>query len=100
MKITVPIIIIAVVAGIWFAKNWTEGSATGKNPSDNPAGITDANPDFDLNVTEEIDLNKLKSYGLPIVMILARLLYPLQRNGPGAERIKCGSARQSHCKIR
>jgi len=57
VKIIIPILIVAAVIVIWFAKN------AGKLPS-----ITGDNPDFGLYVTEEIDLKKLKSYGLPIMI--------------------------------
>jgi len=58
LKIIVPILIFVVVGGIWYFKN----------DDNNPPATTDANPDFALHVTEALDLEKLKSYGLPIMI--------------------------------
>lgn len=60
LKVLVPILIVAVVGGIWFFKNDDEIPPA--------ATTTDANPDFALHVTEPLDLEKLKSYGLPIMI--------------------------------
>ncbi|RCX17898.1 thioredoxin 1 [Anaerobacterium chartisolvens] len=59
VKIIIPVIILSVLVGMWIVKNT-------KKESIGPAG-TDS-PDFALHVTEEIDLEKLKSYGIPIVI--------------------------------
>ncbi|MPW24443.1 thioredoxin [Alkalibaculum sp. M08DMB] len=56
-KIVIPIFIVIAVVGIYFAKN-----------IDNSTTITKDNPDFELHVTDEIDLEHLKSYGLPIMI--------------------------------
>lgn len=66
VKIIIPVLIVIVIGAIWLLKN--TGSQV---PSD--AGLSsktdaDANPDYDLHVTEAIDLKKLKSYGLPIIV--------------------------------
>lgn len=58
-KILVPIIILCVILGIWFVKN-----SVNKKEADLP--ISD-NPDFEL-VTTTLDLEKLKSYGIPIMI--------------------------------
>lgn len=58
IKIIVPILLLCFVAAIWFVKNFQEEVVS--------AGST--NLDFALHVTKEIDLEKLKSYGLPIVI--------------------------------
>lgn len=55
LKIIIPVIIAVVIAGIWFLKN-----------SQNPVNAD--NSDFALHVTETIDLEKLKTYGLPIII--------------------------------
>ena len=60
VKIIAPIIIVLIVAGIWFVKD------SQKTPGGEPAG--GENLDFALNVTEELDFEKLKSYGLPIML--------------------------------
>ena len=57
-KIIIPVLLICAVLGIWLLKNH-------KNSTN--LVITD-NPDFALNVTEKIDLEKLKSYGVPIII--------------------------------
>lgn len=59
-KIFVPILILLVVAGIWFAKESQRDMGSG------PEG--EGNPDFALVVTENLDLEALKSYGLPILL--------------------------------
>lgn len=58
VKIIIPVLIVCVVIGIWAVKN---------NKKDTGAIVGD-NSDFALHVTEKIDLEKLKSYGLPIVI--------------------------------
>ncbi len=56
-KIIVPLLILVVIGGIWFFKN------TGKSP------ITEGSTtDFSLHVEEALDLEQLKSYGLPILL--------------------------------
>lgn len=67
VKIIIPILIVGIVGGIWFLKNEEK-----QEPSNTDISISetdeDANEDFDLHVTEELDLEQLKSYGLPIVI--------------------------------
>ncbi len=58
IKIIVPIFIILIVLVIWIIKNSQD------NTSDN----AEDNLDFALHVTDKLDLEKLKSYGLPIVI--------------------------------
>lgn len=58
IKILVPVLIVCIIAGIWFAKNLLN------KPEANAAD----NPDFSLHVTESLDLEKLKSYDLPILI--------------------------------
>lgn len=57
LKIIIPIFIVAVIIGIWFFKN-----------NDKTLETIDTNPDFALLVTETLDLEQLKSYGLPILI--------------------------------
>lgn len=57
-RIVIPILIVIVIIGIWIFKNTARQV---------PAGDAD-NPDFALHVTEQIDLDRLKSYGLPILI--------------------------------
>ncbi len=58
IKIVVPILLLCVIAGIWLIKNSKKDIYN--------ADID--NPDFELHQTESIDLDKLKSYGLPIII--------------------------------
>jgi len=72
-KIIMPILLVGIVAGIWFVKNYKKESGSDINKadsaiSDNSKSKGTADTDFDLHVTEKIDLEKLKSYGVPIVI--------------------------------
>ncbi|MCR3922314.1 MAG: thioredoxin family protein [Firmicutes bacterium] len=58
LKIIVPVLLICIVFAIWFVKNTKEVPPIGGNE----------NPDFALHVTEDINLDRLKSYGLPIIL--------------------------------
>jgi len=58
LKIVIPFLIVIVIAGIWLIKN--TGSDTVK--------VNDKNQDFALFVTQKLDMEKLKSYGIPIVI--------------------------------
>jgi len=58
VKIIIPILLVCVIVGIWVVKN---------NKEDTVA-VSNDNPDFALLITEKIDLEKLKSYGLPIII--------------------------------
>jgi len=57
-KIVVPLIIVIIVAGIWMVKNAQESTQPG----------TADNADFALHVTDQLDLEQLKYYGLPIII--------------------------------
>lgn len=57
-KIIIPILLVCAIAAIWFVKNQKDTTSVGGGD----------NVDFELHVTEKIDLEKLKSYGLPIVI--------------------------------
>lgn len=58
IKIIIPVLLLCAVIGIYAVKNSKKdiGSAGSKNP------------EFALHVTEKIDLDKLRSYGLPIII--------------------------------
>jgi len=58
IKIGVPILIILMVISIWLFKDAQK----------EPVAAVSDNPDFSLFVTEAIDLEKLKSYGVPIII--------------------------------
>lgn len=57
LRIVLPIILVAAVILIWAIKNKEE-----------PLEAEAENPDFSLLVTEALDLEQLKSYGVPIVI--------------------------------
>ncbi len=59
LKFIVPILLICIVFGIWAVKN---------SKKDIDSVASSDNPDFSLHVTVEIDLEKLKSYGIPIII--------------------------------
>jgi len=62
LKIIIPVLIICTIGIIWFIKNSTDEEPALKNTK-----AVD-NSDFILKVTEELDIEKLKSYELPIVI--------------------------------
>jgi thioredoxin 1 len=66
-KIIVPALLICVVAGIWFLKNYEKRRAISPK-TNNSAEAARKNPDFELHVTEKIDIEKLKTYRVPIVI--------------------------------
>lgn len=57
-KTIISVVIIAIIGGIWIYKN--QGAQIKESVGDNP--------DFSLHVTEALDLEQLKSYGLPIMI--------------------------------
>lgn len=61
MKIVLPLVIVAVLAGIWVVKNNEKQTPLEETP------VATDNADFALNATE-LDLEQLKSYGLPIMI--------------------------------
>lgn len=58
IKIVIPMLLICMVFGIWMIKNSKKDIKSVDNES----------ADFALHATEKIDLEKLKSYGLPIII--------------------------------
>ena len=69
IKILAPILIIAVIGGIWIfktvsEKTMEESSAT-QNTADLPSNLEGA--DFTLNATSQIDFEVLSEYGLPVI---------------------------------
>ena len=58
VKVLVPALIVLAIIGLWFLKN----------PRPRSEALTDGNPDFALNADENTDVEKLKSYGLPIII--------------------------------
>lgn len=74
VKIIVPIVIVAMVGGLWVYKNSSQKadeapSTTQSDATENTSqDLTSVEGYFPLDVTEEIDLEELKSYGLPIII--------------------------------
>ncbi|SMG48791.1 thioredoxin family protein [Dethiosulfovibrio salsuginis] len=62
-KVMAVLLIAVVLGGIWLIKNREKEELQGIASND-----SQQNPDFALYVTEELDLEKLKSYGLPIII--------------------------------
>jgi len=56
-KILIPVLIVVAIGITWFVKN------SAKTPI-----VVDDNPNFALHVTDTLDLQKLKSYGVPIII--------------------------------
>ena len=59
IRVVLSILIVLVVAGIWFVKNHDDGETQNDSVPENI--------DFELE-TSELDLEQLKSYGLPIII--------------------------------
>ncbi|MFZ5351953.1 MAG: thioredoxin family protein [Bacillota bacterium] len=58
VKIIIPILLLSIIFGIWAFKNSDKNSYTAASD----------NPDFELHVSDEINLEKLKAYKLPIII--------------------------------
>ncbi|MEG6585774.1 thioredoxin family protein [Dendrosporobacter sp. 1207_IL3150] len=58
LKFVIPLLLICLIFGIWAVKN---------KKRDNTL-IGSYNADFALHVTEELDIEKLKQYGVPIII--------------------------------
>jgi len=72
-RILIPLFIVTAIGAIWYFKN------SNKIPI-----VKGVNPYFDLQVTGSLDIEKLKSYGLPIMIdfgadscIPCREMYPV-----------------------
>lgn len=77
LKILISIIFIIAVINIWtIMNNKSESDSAVVNKSDSAVATSSersktkvtANSDFELYVTEKIDIDKLKAYGLPIII--------------------------------
>ena len=63
LKIILPVILVVIIAGIWFFKAKDNNTEVAQVSS----AVSPDNVDF-LLAAKEIDLAKLKSYGLPIII--------------------------------
>ena len=74
IKILVPVVIVCAIIGIYFLKNKDELNKPAENTKLIEEGATEDseyigdNADFDLHVVDELDIEQLKSYGLPIII--------------------------------
>lgn len=66
LKIIIPILIIVGIGAIWFIKN--AGPQSMSKDKEGTGGKLVETADFSLHVTDELDIEKLKSYGLPIMI--------------------------------
>lgn len=70
VKILVPVLIIAVISGMWIFKivseNPSEDPSSSQGTEDLPSSLEGA--DFSLNATKQIDFAALSEYGLPIIV--------------------------------
>lgn len=69
VKILIPVLIVAVIGGIWLFKTVSEKPAedpsSSQGTTDLPSNLEGA--DFSLNATKQIDFAVLSEYGLPII---------------------------------
>ena len=93
VKIIVPILILLGVVTIWITKNYNDLSKDNEadaEQSGSEVNDTDVaeNTDFELNVTQVIDLEQLKSYGVPIIIDFgADTCIPCKEMAPVLEKI-------------
>ena len=72
IKILVPVLIVAVLGGMWLIKNRqdisedSETTQASQSDTDFPEELQDA--DFGLRETEAIDFEKMASYGIPMIV--------------------------------
>ncbi len=69
LKIAVPAVILLIILGIWSVKNYGNSNADNAVPAESgSSGLTDAEKaDFALDA-ESLDMDKLVSYKMPIVI--------------------------------
>ena len=70
LKIVIPLLIIAVIAGIWVVKNNpATAPLTPPAASDNKADVVQPNNDTDFVLeVSSVDLDTLTAYGLPLII--------------------------------
>ncbi len=70
IKILVPVLIVAVIGGIWIIKNSTENTTDNASTSQGGTALPDnlKDADFSLRETEAVDFAALSEYGLPIIV--------------------------------
>ena len=65
IKILFPVLIVAVIAAIWFVRSGSNGANNAATESTEPLH---ASVDFDLIETTPIDFQALAEYGLPVIV--------------------------------
>lgn len=79
IKILIPLLIVIAIATIWTVKNSTDEKTIPQN---------DDAIQFPLNVTEALNLDELKSYGLPIMINFGSEFCPnCQKMAPDLEEL-------------
>lgn len=70
IRFIIPLAILVVILGIWFVKNsgTSKGNDLSLDVNAAQTSMAPVNEDFALHVTKKIDIQKLKSYGVPVVI--------------------------------
>ena len=70
LRILVPVLIVAVLAGIYFLKNADDSPAAAPSASNAAGanGVDYSTAEFALDATEDFDMDKILSYGLPVIV--------------------------------
>lgn len=63
LRVVVPVLIVLLILGVWAIKNYGNNDDTPQAS----VGADSENDDFSLNA-ESIDLEKLSSYGMPVII--------------------------------
>lgn len=78
VKIAVPVLVVALVGGLWFVKNGMAGKKETRQESMVDSGAEGSNvaneekpapgePDFTFEITDKLDFDAYKKHGLPII---------------------------------
>ena len=68
-KAVITVLIIVSVFAVWALKNANnEGLSENNGSQGNTAEEKDINPDFELHAINSLDIEQLKSYGVPIII--------------------------------
>ena len=73
LKIVIPIIVAVLILIVWIIKNGNNNQISNLNQKQSDPLVTEAlteqnSSDFALHVTSNLDMEQLKSYGLPIII--------------------------------
>lgn len=72
-KIVIPIIVVALILVVWIIKNSNENKISNSNQKQSDPAVTEDpaeqnSSEFALHVTNNLDMEQLKSCGLPIII--------------------------------